>query len=125
MKITGLNESPNISGVLRDNNLIEKKLPEKEQTGKKQTTIDNKDTKTDKKEITREELDYSLAQFNETVKVFHKNLKFRLHEESGRMYVEVFNTNDSTVIKTIPAEDMLDMLGRIKEMVGLIIDEKR
>lgn len=113
MKVTGIVESQKIARMSGD---LKKELTEQEQiTNKRQE---------DKKAINREELEGSLAQINQTVQVFHKNLKFRLHDESGRMYVEVFNTDDSSVIKTIPPQEMLDMLGRIKEMVGLLIDEK-
>ncbi len=76
------------------------------------------------KDPSEEELEDGVEQLNGAVHAFHEDLNFKLHEKSERMMVELVNVDKDEVIKEFPPKEMLDMLGRIKEMVGLIIDEK-
>ncbi|OCL27605.1 hypothetical protein U472_03365 [Orenia metallireducens] len=74
--------------------------------------------------ITKEEVELGIEKLNEAVHAVNKDLEFKLHDKSGRMMVQVVNLQDHEVIKEMPPKETLDMLGRIKEMVGIIIDEK-
>jgi flagellar protein FlaG len=38
--------------------------------------------------------------------------------------VKVIDNETNEIIKEIPSEKMLDMVAKIEEMIGLIIDEK-
>jgi flagellar protein FlaG len=58
------------------------------------------------------------------VQAFHEELEFELHEESERMMTKIINTENNEVIKEVPPKEVLDMIGKIRKMVGLIIDEK-
>lgn len=71
-----------------------------------------------------EELEKGIEEINDTIEALNKDLRFMIHEESDRMMVEVINLDKNEVIKEIPPRELLDMIGRIREMVGLIIDEK-
>ncbi|MGM0370788.1 MAG: flagellar protein FlaG, partial [Bacillota bacterium] len=53
-----------------------------------------------------------------------EDLQFKIHESSDRMMAELVNLKKHETIKEMPPKEMLDMLGQIKKMVGLIIDEK-
>lgn len=70
------------------------------------------------------ELEESVEELNNTIEALHKDLKFEMHESSDRMMVEVINLDNNEVIKEIPPREVLDMIGRIRKMVGLLIDEK-
>lgn len=72
----------------------------------------------------KEELENSIQELNKTLEALHKDLRFQVHEKSERLMVEVIDLIKNEVIKEIPPRELLDMLGRIREMVGLIIDEK-
>lgn len=72
----------------------------------------------------KEELEESIEEINKTVEALHKDLRFQVHEKSDRLMVEVIDVIKNEVLKEIPPRQLLDMLGRIREMVGLIIDEK-
>lgn len=69
-------------------------------------------------------LEEGVEELNDTVDALHRDLKFKIHEGSDRMMVEVINLDNNEVIKEIPQKEVLDMIGRIREMVGLLIDEK-
>lgn len=61
---------------------------------------------------------------NHFFQAIQKNLRFQMHEDSSRLYVEVVNAETNDVIKEIPSKDFLDVVARIKEAVGILVDEK-
>ncbi|OGL41972.1 MAG: hypothetical protein A2161_00570 [Candidatus Schekmanbacteria bacterium RBG_13_48_7] len=52
------------------------------------------------------------------------NLRFGVDEKSSRRYYQVVNTVSNTVIKQYPPKELLEVLGKINEMIGIIVDEK-
>ena len=75
-------------------------------------------------ELSEKEFKEVTEKLNETVQTFHEDLQFQLHEESDMMMAKLVNIQKHETIKEMPPKEMLDMLGKIKKMVGLIIDEK-
>lgn len=51
--------------------------------------------------------------------------EFGIHEKTNRITIKMVDKNTKKVIKELPPEKMLDMMARIWEMSGLIVDEKR
>ncbi len=72
-----------------------------------------------------EELEQAVRQANETVELFNLGIRFKLHDSSERFIVQIVNRVDNTVIKEIPPERLLNLVGQIQEMIGLLLDEKR
>ena len=72
----------------------------------------------------KEQVQKSINEMNDTVSALHKELHFEFHEKAERMLVEIRDIRNDEVIKEIPPKEMLDMIGRIKEVVGLLLDEK-
>ncbi|PZM90497.1 MAG: flagellar biosynthesis protein FlaG, partial [Actinobacteria bacterium] len=60
---------------------------------------------------------------NEAAQYTHKWLRFRLHEDTDRLIVQVLDAETLEVIREIPPEELLDLASRIHEMIGLFIDE--
>jgi flagellar protein FlaG len=52
------------------------------------------------------------------------NLKFELHEGTGKMMVKVVDTSTDEVIKEIPSEKLLDYEAGMEKLVGKIINER-
>lgn len=71
-----------------------------------------------------EELSNAVEDANKVVQSVRKNLIFNLHEETERFYVEVKDIDTDEVIKELPPKEFLDMVAKIREYVGLMIDEK-
>ena len=61
---------------------------------------------------------------NETVQVVDKQIQFELHETLNRPMVKVLNKETDEVIREIPPEEILDLVGNMLEMVGIIVDKK-
>src|SRR5690554_3678563 len=57
------------------------------------------------------EVENSVEELNEAIEVLQRDLKFQLHEASDRMMVKIINIKDNEVIKELPPEEVLDMIG--------------
>ncbi|ULL19441.1 flagellar biosynthesis protein FlaG [Paenibacillus sp. H1-7] len=53
------------------------------------------------------------------------SLQFSVHKETKQILVKVLNQETGEIIREIPPEKNLDMLAKIWERAGIIIDEKR
>ena len=60
----------------------------------------------------------------------NKNLKnseavFGIHEKTNRVTIKIVDKETKEVIKELPPEKTLDMISKVWELAGLLIDEKR
>ncbi len=53
-----------------------------------------------------------------------RKLQFNVNEELGRVVVKVIDSSTDKVIKEIPSAEVQKMQIRIKEVLGLLFDEK-
>jgi flagellar protein FlaG len=53
------------------------------------------------------------------------SFRFSVHEATKRISVKVLDKETNEVIREIPPEKVLDMVARMWEMAGIIVDEKR
>ncbi|CUH94689.1 hypothetical protein P22_0755 [Propionispora sp. 2/2-37] len=67
-----------------------------------------------------EKLNNILNNFLESI---NTKLRFKLHEESDQFMVEVVDIESGKVLKECPPEEYLDMIGKIKNYIGAILDE--
>ncbi len=51
--------------------------------------------------------------------------EFGIHEKTNRITIKIVDKKTKEVIKELPPEKMLDMIAKIWETSGLIVDEKR
>ena len=61
-------------------------------------------------------------QLNNVMDTFDKGLRFRIHEGTERTYVEVVNRSTEEVMRTFPPKDLLDVMARLHEVLGVILD---
>ena len=50
---------------------------------------------------------------------------FGVHEGTNRVTIKIVDKQTKEVIKEVPPEKTLDMISRVWEMAGLMVDEKR
>lgn len=67
----------------------------------------------------------AIKKLNETVRVFNRKLHFDLHKESKRWLVKVIDQDSGKVLREIPPKQILDLVAKLQEMVGLLVDERR
>lgn len=69
-------------------------------------------------------------QVKKAVEGINKNAKnteaiFGIHEGTNRVTIKIIDKDSKKVIKEFPPEKTLDMIEKIWEMAGLMVDEKR
>ena len=81
----------------------------------------NQETETEETEKMME----AIEQANKHLKIYNRRLEYEIHEATNHIMVKVINAEDDKVIREIPSEKILDMIGRIWDVAGLLVDEKR
>lgn len=77
------------------------------------------------KNITRADLEREVENLNKFMQSSSTHLKFTLHEKLNEYYVQVISDHDNTVVREIPSKKIMDMVAKMHEMIGLLVDEKR
>jgi flagellar protein FlaG len=52
-------------------------------------------------------------------------MEFSIHEKTKEIMVKVINSDTKEVIREIPQEKILDMVAKMWEMAGILVDERR
>lgn len=123
MKVSEVNSSQPTDSEQSKGKQVEK-AAKKEKINLQAEKKDNKNQNPEEKKVTKENVEEGVEKLNDAIQAFHEDLQFELHEESERMMTKLVNLEKNEVIKEIPPKELLDMLGRIKDMVGLVLDEK-
>lgn len=58
-------------------------------------------------------------------KLANSEAVFGIHEDTNRVTIKLVDKNTKEVIKELPPEKTLDMIAKVWEMAGILIDEKR
>lgn len=51
--------------------------------------------------------------------------KFGIHEKTGRVTIKIVDKETNEVVREVPPEKTLEMIAKVWEFVGLLVDEKR
>ena len=62
---------------------------------------------------------------NTTMKQAKTKCEFSYHEETKRVSIKVIDEDTKEVIKEIPPEETLEMIAKMWELAGILVDEKR
>lgn len=55
----------------------------------------------------------------------HTEAVFGIHEGTNRVTIKIVDKDTKKVIKELPPEKTLDMIAKVWEMAGILVDEKR
>lgn len=55
----------------------------------------------------------------------HSEAVFGIHEDTKRVTIKIVNKDTKEVIKELPPEKTLDMIAKVWEMAGILVDERR
>ena len=72
----------------------------------------------------QQKVETATKQLNQVMETFDKGLRFRVHEGTGRTYVQVMDENSHKVVREIPTQKVLDMLARFHDVLGMIFDSQ-
>ena len=72
----------------------------------------------------RQEIESQAKALENTFLAFNRRVKLSVNEEIGQIIIKVVDSETDKVIKEIPAEEIQRLIARIKETIGLLVDEK-
>lgn len=72
-----------------------------------------------------EQLKKAIAEMNGRINNSNEEAVFGVHEDTNRIMIKIMDKETKEVIKEFPPEKTLDMIARIWEMAGILVDEKR
>ena len=61
---------------------------------------------------------------NDFEMIHNVGLQFSLHQETNRTIVRVINEETQELIREIPSEEMLNIMAKMDEMMGVLFDKK-
>ncbi|MFD0617380.1 flagellar protein FlaG [Paenibacillus sp. GCM10027629] len=67
----------------------------------------------------------ALEKVNKALNGVATRLEFNVHKSTGDVMVKVINAETNEVVREVPPEKIVDLVAKLEELSGLIIDEKR
>ncbi|TBU77091.1 hypothetical protein DNK06_02800 [Pseudomonas daroniae] len=70
------------------------------------------------------ELGEAVARIQDYAQSARRNLDFKVDDSSGRVVVQVINSDSGEVIRQIPSEEVLELASRLEDARSLLLQEK-
>lgn len=61
---------------------------------------------------------------NEFVSGINANIRFKVHQQTNELMVQVVDQTNNRIIKEFPSHEFLDTVAAIRSYVGMLLDEK-
>lgn len=74
-------------------------------------------------QVLNEQIKKAVEKMNQTLS--HSEAIFGIHEETNRLTIKIVDRDTKEVIKEIPPEKTLDMIAKVWELAGILVDERR
>ena len=74
-------------------------------------------------QASNEQIKKAVEQMNKNMS--HSEAVFGIHEETNRVTIKIVDKDTKEVIKELPPEKTLDMIAKVWEMAGILVDERR
>ena len=71
-----------------------------------------------------EQLKKAITEMNKKINNSNEEAVFGVHEDTNRIMIKIMDKDTKEVIKEFPPEKTLDMIAKIWEMAGILVDEK-
>lgn len=101
------------------------------QTADKKPTVQNFFTEKDQedKDLSEEKDAKQRTQLKKAVNDLNKQMKnseaiFGIHDKTNRVTIKIIDKTTKEVIKEYPPEETLDMIAKVWEIAGILVDEK-
>lgn len=75
-------------------------------------------------QATPEQLKKMIAEMNKKINNSNEEAVFGVHEDTNRIMIKILDKDTKEVIKEFPPEKTLDMIAKIWEMAGILVDER-
>ena len=92
--------------------------------GKDQNDASSNPNGEQQQQITNEQIKKAVEKLNKSM-ISHSEAVFGIHEATNRITIKIVDKDTKEVIKELPPEKTLDMIAKVWEMAGILVDEKR
>jgi len=82
------------------------------------------DAQEEQQKLTRQEIENQAKALEKTFLAFNRRVVLSVNEQINQVIIKVVDAETDKVIKEIPAEEIQHLIARIKETIGLLVDEK-
>ena len=124
MRINGVSSISNTNMIqsTRRSGLADKTFNDSRQRVNSINNIDNRDRKNNKMQI--DLLTEAVDNTNKMLEGYNRRFEISIHEGTNAVMVKVIDQNTDEIIREIPPEKILDMVAKLWEMAGIIVDKK-
>lgn len=95
-----------------------------ESGGHQQETSAKSNSGVQQQQVKNEQLKKAIAEMNRKINNSNEEAVFGVHEDTNRIMIKIMDKDTKEVIKEFPPEKTLDMIAKIWEMAGILVDEK-
>ncbi|EMS70388.1 flagellar protein FlaG [Ruminiclostridium cellobioparum] len=67
----------------------------------------------------------AIQKANKAISGGNRRFEFSIHEKTNEIVVKVYDSDTNELVREIPNEKVLDMVAKICEMAGILVDERR
>jgi len=112
--------------VLENKKLEPQKAAERIEQAKlgQEKLVDKSKLKELEKDLDPEKIEEFVEALNKFLLAFDQKFKFRIHRETKRIWLRILDAETDKVLREVPTRDALKLAAKIKEFVGLFIDER-
>ncbi|MDR2153382.1 MAG: flagellar protein FlaG [Helicobacteraceae bacterium] len=75
-------------------------------------------------QMSREQFENLVSNLNESAHTLRMQLRFGYSEDIGGLYLSVLDAKSGDVIRQIPSEQAIKFIARMREVAGLLLDER-
>lgn len=105
---------------------VVKAQAEDSEAGKDSNTGSEADkSQQNKTQAASEQLKKAIEEMNRKIGNGNEEAVFGVHEDTNRIMIKIIDKDTKEIIKEFPPEKTLDMIAKVWEMAGIIVDEKR
>lgn len=94
------------------------------ENAEEKSQADNGKQNAEQQAASNEQLKKAVEQLNRKI-VNNSEAVFGIHEGTNRVTIKLVDKDTKKTIKELPPEKTLDMIARVWEMAGILVDEKR
>lgn len=119
VELSGKGHGSNIEGKKAQNDVSD--------AGKVNDSVNVSDqaaTETEKVDMSSKQLEMVAQQLQDFVGKMNKGLEFSVHQDSGRDVIKVIDKNNGDLIKQYPTEEVLDLVTKLSDATGSLINEE-
>ena len=90
----------------------------------KQPNLEKTKAEPEKQAVSESEGLNAMEKANELMELFSCDLRFEKHQDTGIIQISIVDRNDGNVIKKIPPNSVLDVIARMRDIIGGLMDVK-